>query len=113
VTTLRLRIVGSHLPGRQFAYYQGVHPGIQRRTEVIDVVPGDTAEATFDLAVEAGTDEAASLDFRGPYVRGKRGECFPYLTWGNLAEDGTFTMFRNGGSSWLRRPELRRRTAER
>jgi hypothetical protein len=33
-------------------------------------------------------------DFRGPAVHGKRGARFVYLTWGNIDEDGTFTMFR-------------------
>ena len=37
---------------------------------------------------------ADGSDFRGPAVHGKRGERFVYLTWGDVAEDGTFTMFR-------------------
>ena len=34
------------------------------------------------------------LDFFGPYVRGARGDRHVGLTWGTVAEDGTFTVFR-------------------
>jgi hypothetical protein len=33
-------------------------------------------------------------DFRGPYVQGRRGERFFYLTWGELPPGGSFAMFR-------------------
>ena len=45
MTRLHLQIVGQNLPGRQFERYQAVHVGIQRRSDVIDVVPGDAAKA--------------------------------------------------------------------
>ena len=94
MSPVRLRIVGSNLPGRQFACYDAVHVGIQRRAEVIDVVPGDAAEAAFDLTVDVLADDGGRLDFRGPHVHGKRGERFLYLSWGTIAPDGSFTMFR-------------------
>ena len=34
------------------------------------------------------------FDFRGSAVQGKRGARFVYLTWGNVGDDGSFTMFR-------------------
>src|SRR4051794_40660058 len=94
MTLLNMQIVGQNLPGRRFDGYQAVHLGIQRRSEVIDLVPGDAAQAIFALTVGAVVDGTGGIDFRGPYVHGKRGERFVYLSWGDLADDGTFTMFR-------------------
>ena len=94
MTTLKMQIVGQSLQGRQFACYHGVYLGIQRRAEVIDVVPGDAVEAVFQLTIEVVPDAAGGFDFRGPYVHGKRGERFLYLSWGDLSADGTFAMFR-------------------
>ncbi|MFF9915424.1 DUF5990 family protein [Streptomyces sp. NPDC013457] len=36
-------------------------------------------------------------DFRGPYVQGRRGARFLYLTWGEVPAGGAFTMFRRAG----------------
>ena len=44
--------------------------------------------------MRVGLDTDGALDFKGPAVHGKRGERFLYLTWGNVASDGSFTMFR-------------------
>ncbi len=94
MTILRVQIAGQNLPGRQFDCYQEVHVGIQCRSEVIDLVPGDAPEASFCPAVDIQPDATGAYDFRGPYVHGKRGERFLYLSWGNVAEDGAFAMFR-------------------
>jgi hypothetical protein len=94
--TVRFRIVGTDMPGLECTRAQGfevdrtnVHVGIQRGSEVIDLVPGDAAEARFeiDVPVKAGR-------FGGPFVHGQRGERFLYLSWGELADGGAFTMFR-------------------
>lgn len=34
------------------------------------------------------------VDFRGPFVQGRRGERFLYLTWGEVSPGGGFEMFR-------------------
>jgi hypothetical protein len=94
VATLKVQIAGQSLPGTVFDCYRAVHLGIQRRSEVTDVVPGDLDEAIFNLTVEAVADEAGVYDFRGPHVHGKRGERFLYLCWGDVAEAGAFAMFR-------------------
>ena len=46
-----------------------------------------------DAGIElvAGED---GYDFRGPHVHGRVGERFVYVTWGDLAQDGSFHMFR-------------------
>ena len=84
-----VRIVGVNLPGRNWCDYGNVHVGVQRRTEVVDLVPGDAVEAVWELLIDP-----AGGDFRGPHVQGRRGDRFLYLSWGTVAGDGTFGMFR-------------------
>ena len=84
-----VRIVGVNLPGRTWATYANIHVGVQRRREVVDMVPGDVGEAIWEFPIES-----AAGDFRGPHVQGKRGERFLYLSWGGVGDDGTFAMFR-------------------
>jgi Family of unknown function (DUF5990) len=94
-TTIDLRIVGRRLPGLRWSCYDSVHVGVQRQRqgEIAGLVPGDAAEAVFDLPAEVVTDEAG-VDFRGPFVQGRRGERFIYLSWGEVGPDGAFAMFR-------------------
>ncbi len=93
IVTLRLRLVGHTLPGRRFSCYEPVYLGVQRGAEVVDLVAGDASAALFDLTVGAVRRDGA-LDFRGPYVHGKPGDRFLYLSWGTLTPDGKFAMFR-------------------
>jgi hypothetical protein len=69
-----------------------VHVGVQRKAEVVDRVPADAESATWDF--EVGSREADGLlDVGGPYVHGRPGARFLYLSWG--AVDGAeFAMFR-------------------
>jgi Family of unknown function (DUF5990) len=93
--TVRFRIVGTDLPGRSCAPspersdgYRNIHVGVQRNQEVIDLAPGDAArvEFEFDVPVRRGR-------FAGPFVHGRGGQRFIYLSWGEL--DGEeFRMFR-------------------
>lgn len=94
MTALQLRIVGHDLPGRRFACYEPEYVGVQRGREIVDLVPGDAGEAVFELTVDLVVREGGELDFRGPYVHGKRGDRFLYLSWGVLGPDGRFEMFR-------------------
>lgn len=92
MASLRIRIVGEKLPGRTCAEHANVHVGIQKGKEVVDLVPGDAASAVFDIMIVRRDDDG---DFRSPYVHGKPGDRFLYLSWGNVdPADGTFTMFR-------------------
>jgi hypothetical protein len=68
--------------------------GIQRGTAVIDLVPGDAREAVFELTVDVTTAAGGGIDFRGPYVHGRPGQRFLYLSWGELTPSGQFAMFR-------------------
>ena len=93
-TTVDLRIVGHRPPGLAWSCYQGVHVGVQRRPgEVVGLVRGDADEAVFDLAVDVVRDDQG-VDFRGPFVQGRRGERFVYLNWGEVGPAGGFEMFR-------------------
>ena len=89
-TPLDVRIVGVNLPGRAWAGYGNIHVGVQRGAEVVDLVPGDAGEAVWELPV----DVMPGGDFRGPFVQGKKGDRFLYLSWGTVGAAGGFTMFR-------------------
>ena len=91
---LRIRVEGTNLPGRTFCEQQHVHVGVQCRSEPVDLVVGDSAEAIFEFEVDILPADDDAWDFRGPYVHGKRGERFIYLTWGDRPPGGDFAMFR-------------------
>jgi hypothetical protein len=75
---------------------------VQRRERPGDLLglhPGDAAAATWELAATA-TPGPAGADVRGPYIQGRPGGRFIYLSWGTVDEAGTFTMFRRA-KLWL------------
>jgi len=86
---MNVEILGRDLPGRRFDEHGNVHVGVQVRSEPADLVPGDAEAAHWVVEVRRVDD-----DFRGPAVHGRRGERFLYLTWGDVSDDGAFTMFR-------------------
>ena len=95
---MRIRIEGTDLPGRRGGgeadalRLGNVHVGVQRKAEVVDRVPADAPAATWDLDV--GTREVDGLlDVGGPWVHGRPGARFLYLSWGTVEGD-RFTMFR-------------------
>ena len=89
-----VRIVGRRLPGSSWSGRHGIHVGVQRGTEVVGLVTGDAADAVFDIDLEVVAGSDGEPDFRGPYVHGRRGERFFYLSWGEVDDAGTFAMFR-------------------
>ena len=95
-----VRIVGVELPGRSCAdprpgglEYENVHVGVQRRKDVVDLIPGDAPEAEWNVTVDTVANDAG-LDLRGPFVHGKRGDRFLYLSWGTVDDADHFEMFR-------------------
>jgi hypothetical protein len=86
-----VRIVGVNLPGRRWSCYDNVHVGVQRRQEVVDLVAGDASEARWEFEVDASPEDGR---LRGPYVQGRRGDRFFYLSWGTVDPGGAFSMFR-------------------
>ena len=95
-----VRIVGVELPGLTCSdprpgglVYENVHVGVQRRRDVVDTIPGDAPTAVWNLTIEPVTRDG-DLDFRGPFVQGRRGDRFLYLSWGSVDAKGHFEMFR-------------------
>jgi hypothetical protein len=87
-----MRIEGRDLPGGDEWRLRNVHVGVQRKAEVVELVPVTAAAAVweFDVAVREIDD---LLDVGGPFVHGRPGARFLYLSWGNVGGDG-FHMFR-------------------
>ena len=88
---LTVRVVGRDLPGRHppCGWWENVHVGVQVGRDVPDPIPGDAAEAVFDVPVQA-----VDGDYKGKAVHGTRGGRFLYLSWGEVDPGGGFTMFR-------------------
>ena len=95
-----VRIEADDLPGRSCApadaptRYENVHVGLQRGREPVELVPGDAPAASWDFELVTRTGADGALDVGGPFAQGRRGDRFVYLTWGTVAADGAFTMFR-------------------
>jgi hypothetical protein len=91
---VKVRIIGSNLPGTHCGDHVGVRVGMQRGASVVEVVPGDAPSAVFDVDVEV-VETGAGVDFRGPFVHGRRrGERFIYLVWTHADTGGEAVMFR-------------------
>jgi Family of unknown function (DUF5990) len=95
---VHIRIEGTDLPGRRGGpeadalRLGNVHVGVQRKAEVVDRVPADATEATWEF--EVTTREVDDLlDVGGPWVHGRPGARFLYLSWGAVEAD-RFAMFR-------------------
>ncbi|MFC9589905.1 DUF5990 family protein [Streptomyces sp. NPDC056944] len=101
---MRIRIEAVDLPGLTCpsgdpsdAAYRNVHVAVPRRdrpAELLDPQPGDAASATWTLECTAVTPSAGRADVKGPYIQGRPGNRFIYLSWGAVDEEGSFTMFR-------------------
>jgi hypothetical protein len=93
---MKLRIEGSSLPGSSCGPsperpegHHNIHVAVQRRNkpkELFGLTRADAPAAAWTLEVDD--------DLRGPYVQGKRGEEFVYLSWGVVDDAGNFEMFR-------------------
>ena len=92
-----LQIRGYHLPGREWRspdeHYDNVHVGVQVGKEPHELVRGDADTSSWTIPIEVVARDDG-LDFRGTAVQGRPGARFIYLTWGDVAEDGSFAMFR-------------------
>jgi hypothetical protein len=98
---VRIRIVGTDLPGRRcppghdFAGYTDVHVGVQtkrRPPDLLDPQPGDAVEASWTVDCEV-----VGSDVRGPCIQGRPGDRFLYLNWVGVVDgqdDAPAAMFR-------------------
>ncbi|MFI5532888.1 DUF5990 family protein [Kitasatospora sp. NPDC051853] len=99
---MEIRIEAHHLPGRDcppgpgFPGYREVRVGLQRKgraDELLDPVPGDAASARW--TAECTVKESGSgPDLTGPYLQGRPGARFLYLTWTGEGPGGGRELFR-------------------
>jgi hypothetical protein len=95
---VHIRIEGTDLPGRRVGAesdalrLRNVQVGVQRKADVVDRVPADAEAATWHLEV-ASREVDGLLDVGGPWVHGRPGARFLYLSWGAVDAD-RFAMFR-------------------
>jgi hypothetical protein len=94
---VQIRIEGSDLPGHhgpqaELLRLRDVRVGVQRRSEVVDRVRASAASAVWEFEVDAREVDGL-LDVGGPWVHGRPGARFLYLSWGSV-EGETFAMFR-------------------
>ena len=93
-------IEGQNFPGRRSTCgptpeaFGNVHVGLGIHQEPVSLVPGDSPTARWQIEVGVVRLEDGGLDYRGRFVHGPRGDRFLYLNWGNVADDGTFALFR-------------------
>ncbi|WP_433385353.1 DUF5990 family protein [Actinoplanes sp. CA-142083] len=87
-----MRIEGRDLPGGDELRLRNVHVGVQRKAEVVERVPVSAASAVWEFEVTTREIDGL-LDVGGPFVHGRPGARFLYLSWGNVSESG-FEMFR-------------------
>lgn len=100
---LRIRIEADHLPGLTCPSpdgtdppYRNIHVAVQRRdrpAELLASQRGDAPSATWTLECTTAASPAGT-DIRGPYVQGRPGGRFVYLSWGTVDDAGNFAMFR-------------------
>ena len=95
---MQIRIEGRDLPGRRAGApgdalrLGNVHVGVQRKSEVVERVPASAESAVWQFEV-ASREVDGLLDVGGPWVHGRPGARFLYLSWGGVDGD-TFAMFR-------------------
>jgi len=97
---VELVIRGTDLPGRRCPggpggppWWENVHVGLQVRRDPEGLVPGDAPGAEWVTELRL-VEKDGVPDVRGDAVQGPKGDRFVYLTWGDVAADGTFTMVR-------------------
>jgi hypothetical protein len=87
MTEISIRIHAQNMPSAWCREHGVSHLGISRAKEVVDAVSTEESEAEFHLGVDA-VRKPDGIDFRGPYVFGRRGERFLYLNWGRPSDAG-------------------------
>jgi len=95
---VHIRIEGHDLPGHRPGAEAdrlrlgNVHVGVQRKSEVVELAPATAASVAWEFEV-ASREVDGALDVGGPWVHGRPGARFLYLSWGSV-EGEAFAMFR-------------------
>jgi hypothetical protein len=98
--SVRVEIRGHDLPGITCGpgldgrMYENVHVGLARKSETIELRPGDSDCVSWTFEVTVKRTEEGELDYGGPFVHGVRGQRALGLRWGTLADDDAFDVFR-------------------
>jgi hypothetical protein len=91
---VRIEIRGRDLPGRNCARHVAVGVGVQRGRDVVEVHPADAPVAVWAFDVTEVRAGDGATDVRGPFVHGRPGARFVYLSWDGVGTDGNRAMFR-------------------
>ena len=75
-------------------YRDPVHVGIGDRDASTELFCGDSPAANWEVEVRTVATPDGGCDFRGPLVRGKRGDRHIHLNRGTVDRDGGFHLFR-------------------
>jgi hypothetical protein len=86
VANLNVKIVGERLPGLTCGEHRNVHIGVQRGDAVVQVQPADGASVKFSFGIVLRETDDGGVDFRSPFVHGKPGDRFFYLSWVEVDE---------------------------
>lgn len=71
-----LEVRTTALPGRDWGGHTDVVVGLQHGREPVSLVPADAPTAVWRMDLDLGP-----RGYRGPWVQGRPGERFVYLTW--------------------------------
>jgi len=63
--------------------------GVQRNQDVEQMSKTSGETVDFSILIDL-IDTPDGIDFRGPYVHGRKGERFLYVCWGSIESDGEF-----------------------
>jgi hypothetical protein len=93
MSNLNVKIIGEKLPGRACGEHTNVHIGVQRGDEVVQLQPAEGGSVKFAFGIVL-RDTDDGIDFRSPFVHGKPGDRFFYLSWCDVDEaSGEPAMF--------------------
>ena len=92
-----IEIRGRDLPAPACCGYTDVAVGVQRGREVVDVRPVGAGPVAWAFDVPDVHTRDGAPDVRGPYVHGRPGGRFLYLSWAGAGPTGVGS--RSGGRS--------------
>lgn len=99
---MQILIEAFGLPGRTcpvspgFPGYSDIHVAVQPRARdeaLLSPQPGDAVSAAWTLDCTASRG-ASGVDFTGPWIQGRPGQRFIYLSWTGIDSAGVVTRFR-------------------
>ena len=100
---MRIHIEGVNLPGLSCSPhpdspsgYDRVHVAMQRRNrrdELLGLTPGNAPSASWTIGCDP-VPVASGFDLTGPYIQGRPGARFIYLSWGSVNDVNEFRLFR-------------------